>query len=81
MDTEETIMDKIKFDDKTKANIVELYRLIKENQERVRIICQTVVYMNDENPDYWTLAPDLSGVVRLPEKKEEEVNGVEAEND
>jgi len=65
-------MDKIKFDEKTKANVVELTRLINNLQLQLRTICQTVVYMNDQNPDEYVLAPDLSGVVKINKNEEKE---------
>jgi hypothetical protein len=64
-------MNKIEFDEKTRANIIELSRLIQENVERRNIICQTVIYMNGEDPNEFTLAPDLSGVVKIPKNKKE----------
>jgi len=62
-------MDKIEFDEKTKANVVELTRLINNLQTQLRTICQTVIYMNGQNPDEYVLAPDLSGVVKIKKDK------------
>jgi len=65
-------MDKIEFDEKTKANVIELTRLINNLQTQLRTICQTVVYMNGQNPDEYVLAPDLSGVVKINKNEEKE---------
>jgi len=65
-------MDKIEFDEKTKANVIELTRLINNLQLQLRTICQTVVYMNNENPDEYVLASDLSGVVKINKNEEKE---------
>ena len=64
-------MDKINFDEKTKANVIELTRLINNMQTQLRTICQTVVYMNNENPDEYVLAPDMSGVVKIKKNEKE----------
>jgi len=64
-------MDKIEFDEKTKANVVELTRLINNLQLQLRTICQTVVYMNGQNPDEYVLAPDMSGVIRVKKNEKE----------
>jgi hypothetical protein len=63
--------DKIEFDENTKANVAELVRTINALQVQLRTICQTVVYMNNRDPDEYTLASDLSGVVKIKKAESE----------
>ena len=62
-------MHKIEFDERTKASVTELSKTINELQVRIQLICQTVAYMNGEDPAEYILASDLSGIVKLEKRK------------
>lgn len=62
--------EKIEFDQKTRANIAELNQWISNLQLQVRTICQTVLNIHGKNPEEYTLAPDLSGLIKI-EKSED----------
>jgi len=64
------VKEKIEFDEKTKANIMELSRLMNSLQLQIHTICQVVVNMHGKNLDDYALASDLSGMVKIePPKK------------
>ena len=62
-------MHKIEFDEQTKASVTELSKTINELQVRLQLICQTVAYMNGEDPAEYILASDLSGIIKLEKRK------------
>ena len=63
--------EKIEFDQKTRANVAELSRFINSLQLQLRTICQTVLNIHGKDPELYTLAPDLSGLVKLEGEKNE----------
>ena len=70
--------EKIEFDQKTRANIAELNQWINNLQLQVRTICQTVLNIHGKNPEEYTLAPDLSGLIKI-EREENEANSTPPE--
>ena len=65
-------MDKIEFDEKTRATIMELKRNIDFLQTQLNLICQVVLNMSGADGE-WQLSPDLSGLVRISDEEHEQV--------
>lgn len=57
-------MEKIEFDEKTKATIMDLMRTYNEIQTRINLIVETVICINGQDPSEYKLADDLSGVTK-----------------
>jgi len=57
-------MDKIEFDEKTKATVIELKRNIDFLQTQLNLICQVVLNMSGADGE-WQLSSDLSGLVKI----------------
>ena len=58
-------MDKIDFNEKVKNDVIELARQINNLQMQLRVICQTVANMNNQDPSEYALASDFSGIVKI----------------
>jgi len=71
-------MDKINFNEKIKNNVIELARQINNLQTQLRVICQTVADMNNQDPSEYALASDFSGIVKI--KRDNEKEEKEAKN-
>jgi len=65
-------MDKIDFNEKVKNDVMELARQINNLQTQLRVICQTVANMNNQNPSEYALAPDFSGIVKIKRDNKKE---------
>ena len=66
-------MDKIDFDERTKASVTKLAHTISELQMRIQLICQIVINMKGEDPnEQYILAPDFSGLIKTRQNSDAE---------
>jgi len=67
-------MDRINFNEKVREQVIELVRQINNLQTQLRVICQTVANMNNQEPNEYALTSDFSGIVKIKRdnKKEQE---------
>lgn len=67
-------MDRINFNEKVREQVLELVRQINNLQTQLRVICQTVANMNNQEPNEYALTSDFSGIVKIKRdnKKEQE---------
>ena len=65
-------MDRIDFNEKVKEQVVEIARQINNLQTQLRVICQTVADMNNQDASKYALASDFSGIVKIKRTDKEE---------
>ena len=67
-------MDRINFNEKVREQVIELVRQINNLQTQLRVICQTVANMNNQEPNEYALTSDFSGIVKIKKEQEEAKN-------